>query len=224
MNKIASNHQITEEAKLRLRKQAECVARENVALSAQVLEDMPLSTVRALVHELQVHQIELEIQNETLRQTQLQLIALQARYFDLYDMAPISYCTVNESGIILEANLATAELFSEKRSNLVGQRISRYIDKDFQDVYYLSCKLLSATGTQQNCELHILKAHEGNPTDTNEDKSATLWVNVAIALAKDENGRMVQRMMLTDITDAKIMAMAMQQSESRLRALVDSHH
>jgi len=63
------------------------------------------AVVLKLVHELQLHEIELELTRE--------------RYFDLYDLAPISYCTTDELGVILEANLATAER--------LGQPISRYI-------------------------------------------------------------------------------------------------
>ena len=195
-----------------LRQKAEMLVSGKEALSKESLADMPPTLMLKKLHELQVHQIELEMQNETLRQTQLQLVAMQARYFDLYDLAPISYCTVNELGIILEANLATAELLGEARNSLVGQRISSYISKDFQDSYYLCRKLLLSTNERQSCELHMTKA----------DGSA-VWVKVSIAAAKTSNGDKVQRMVLTDVTDAKVMAMAMRESESRLRAIVASH-
>ncbi len=83
--------------------------------------------VLKLVHELQLHEIELEMQNEELRKTQIELELTRERYFDLYDLAPISYCTTDELGVILEANLATAERLGQPRSELVGQPISRYI-------------------------------------------------------------------------------------------------
>ena len=56
-----------------------------------------------LLQELQVHQVELEMQNEELRRAQQEIEALHARYFDLYNLAPVGYCTVSESGLILEA-------------------------------------------------------------------------------------------------------------------------
>ena len=195
-----------------LRQQAETLLSGKVVISKESLASMSPTLVLKMLHELQVHQVELEMQNETLRQTQLQLVAMQARYFDLYDLAPISYCTVNELGIILEANLATAELLGETRNSLVGQRISRYISKDFQDTYYLCRKLLITTGERQNCELHMVK------TD-----GTVFWVNAAITSVKVSNGDTMQRMVLTDITNAKVMALAMRESESRLRAMVDSH-
>ena len=68
---------------------------------------VPLSEAdaRQLVHELQVHQIELEMQNEELRRTQMELADAKASYVDLYDFAPVGYCTVSEKGVILKANL-----------------------------------------------------------------------------------------------------------------------
>ena len=199
--------------KLILRQQAEKLLNSKEILSKESLADMSPTLVLKMLHELQVHQVELEMQNEELRQTQSQLLAMQARYFDLYDLAPISYCTVNETGIILEANLATAELLGEVRGKLVGQRISRYIRKECQDTYYLSRKLLTSTGERQSCELHMLRSDDSD-----------FWVNVSISTTKSSNGDTMQQMALTDITNAKILALALQESEQKLRGLVDNHH
>ena len=199
-------------AKQVLRQQAESVVSGKEILSKESLAAMSPTLVLKMLHELQVHQIELEMQNETLRQTQLQLLAMKARYFDLYDLAPISYCTVNEVGIILEANLAAAELLGVARGKLVGQRISRYISNAFQDTYYLSRKLLMSTGERQSCELHMVRTDDSN-----------FWVNVSISTTKASNDDMQLQMMLTDITSAKVLALAMQESEHKLRGLVNSH-
>lgn len=212
MDKNTLGSESASAAKLALRQLAEGMVQAKVVLSKERVEAMSPAAMRELLHELQVHQIELEMQNETLRQTQLQLVAMQARYFDLYDLAPISYCTVNEQGIILEANLATAELLGEARNSLVGQRISRYIGKEWQDAYYLCRKLLLSTGERQSCELHMAK---GDGT--------AVWVKAFITSAEGNDGDTVQRMVLTDISDAKIMSLAMRESESKLRAIVDSH-
>lgn len=195
-----------------LRQQAEEIISGRVAVSTENLKALSPAVVLKLMHELQVHQIELEIQNEELRQTQLQLEAARELYFDLYDLAPVSYCTVSEQGVILEANLAATELLGETRSDLVGKPISRYISKEYQDAYYLCRRLLYATGDRQGCELYLKKAD-----------GTTFWIYLTLASAQGPNGEVVQRMVLTDISDAKVMEMTLHESDLRLRTLATSH-
>ena len=211
MDKFKYDAENATESKLVLRKLAETLVNGSEGMSKETLANLPLTLVLKMLHELKVHEVELEMQNETLRQTQLQLLAMQARYFDLYDLAPISYCTVNETGIILEANLAIAELLGVARNSLVGQRISHYIHKDFQDIYYLCRKLLLSSHERQTCELHMSRTDDSD-----------FWVNLAVTSALGSNGDTLVRMVLTDITNAKVMALAMEKSESQLRAVVNS--
>ena len=93
-----------------LRRRAEEIAREKAALAPIDQAAMSPEAAQAL-HELTVHQIELEMQNEELRHAQAELEAARARYFDLYDLAPVSYLTIGQNGLILEANLTAAKLF-----------------------------------------------------------------------------------------------------------------
>jgi two-component system cell cycle sensor histidine kinase/response regulator CckA len=95
-------------------------------------DDTPEQTAD-LVHELQVHQIELEMQNEELRQAQEKLEASRARYFDLYDLAPVGYFTLSEEGLILEANLTAATLLGVPRGSLAKRPIVRFLFRGDQD-------------------------------------------------------------------------------------------
>jgi PAS domain S-box-containing protein len=196
-----------------LRRQAEEIVSGQIATATASLKAMSPAVVLKLMHELQVHQIELEIQNEELRKRQLQLEEARERYFDLYELAPVSYCTISEHGVILEANLAAAELLGEPRSALVGQYISHYISPEFEDDYYLCRKHLYATGDQQGCELLLHRP------DSEEH-----WVYLTLKAAKDSKGDTVQRMILTDITEAKILAQAMLQSDAGLHAFAGGQH
>jgi two-component system cell cycle sensor histidine kinase/response regulator CckA len=121
------------------------------------LAAIPPEGAGRLLHELQVHQIELEMQNEELRRAQQELEASRVKYFDLYDMAPVGYFTVGEKGLILEVNLRGAELLGVERNRLVKQPLTRYIVPEDQDVYYLHRKRLLETGSRQMCELRMCR-------------------------------------------------------------------
>jgi len=118
-------------------------------------DNISLVDMRNVVHELRVHQIELEMQNEELRRTQQELQASREKYFDLYDMAPAGYVSLNEKGIILEANLSITTLLGKERSHLVGRPLTRFIHREDQDIYYLCHRQLIATRVPQMCELRM---------------------------------------------------------------------
>ena len=177
-----------------LRKQAEVMARENAAQSPEQIEAMLPETARQLLHELRVYQIELEIQNEELRRAQAELDAARAKYFDLYDLAPVGYCTLSEKGLILETNLTAAGLLGVPRSALVKQPLACFILSEDQEIYYRLRKQLFETGTPQVFEMQMLRAN-----------AAPFWARVeATTAAQDgESGAPVCRAVLSDITERK---------------------
>src|ERR1700682_3584242 len=101
-----------------LRRRAEDRARETAAEMPERLRTLTSEESLTLLHDLRVHQIELEMQNEELRRTQEALEASRARYFDLYDLAPVGYFTISNKGLILEANFTAATLFGVARGAL----------------------------------------------------------------------------------------------------------
>ncbi len=90
--------------------------------SEAALEPDPLR----LIHELRVHQIELEMQNEALTETLASVNALRAKYLDLYDAAPVGYLTLDASGHILELNLRAASMLSDTRDHLTGRALRHF--------------------------------------------------------------------------------------------------
>ena len=112
------------------------------------LSDVFLKDIDGLIHELEVHQIELEMQNEELRQTQLDLEAARDKYSNLYNFAPVGYFSINDKGLILGANFVCARLLGTERGRLTGQRFTNFIAKDDQDVFYLHRKKLLETKTR----------------------------------------------------------------------------
>ncbi len=117
----------------------------------------------------------------------------QARYFDFYDLAPVGYLTVNTQGVILHANLTTAAMLGLARSALPNQAISRFIERQDQDTFFLLCQKLSDTHTALSCELHMLM-HDGRRFSARLD---------AIA-ARGEDGATLWRLVLMDITACKL--------------------
>ena len=181
-------------------------AERKAALSPEVLHAMTPEEFMHVVHELQVHQIELEIQNENLRAVHTQLDAARARYFDLYDLAPAGYVTVSKEGLILDANLTAATLLGVSRSALINQPLSRFILKEDQDIYYLYRKPIFETGRSQACDLRM----EGN---------ILFWAHLESAAAQNEAGEPVCRIIISDISENKLAEETLKASEERYQQL-----
>ncbi|WP_243312396.1 sensor histidine kinase [Fundidesulfovibrio agrisoli] len=172
-----------------LRSRAEKLAATDEANAGRVLT--PEETSRTL-HELRVHQIELEMQNEELRRALAELEISRERYFDLYDMAPVGYLTLSEQGLILEANFTLAAMLGQSRSTLTRQPISRFILKEDQDVYYRHRRRLIVPGESQACELRMVRSD-----------ASPVWVRIEAVLVQDADGALVQRATINDITERK---------------------
>jgi PAS domain S-box-containing protein len=123
---------------------------------AREVEALSPEGVRALVHELDVHQAELEIQNEELRNLTLGLEAARDRFRDLFDFAPAGYLTLEADGTIREANLKAGELLGRERAKLLGQKIQAFIDPASQDRFYLHQQAVCERGRPHACELRLL--------------------------------------------------------------------
>ena len=90
-----------------------------------------------LLHELQIHQIELEMQNRELREAQQRLEEARDRYADLYDFAPMGYLTLDESGRILEINLTGAAMLGDERANIIGKPFSARLALNDSQLFFL---------------------------------------------------------------------------------------
>jgi PAS domain S-box-containing protein len=183
------------------------LAEEKAALSPQIPESLPPEEARRVLHELRVHQIELEMQNEELRRTQAELEASRELYFDLYNLAPVGYVTLSEQGLIREANLTAATMLGVTRIDLVRRPFSSFILPEFQDVWYRHRKQLFDTGEPQSCELRLLRRN-----------AAPFWVRIQTAVAPDADGVPVCRTVVSDIAAGK---QASQYARSLIEASLD---
>jgi len=175
-----------------LRQRALSKVAETPALTIERPDPLSPEVIGQMLHELRVHQIELEMQNDELRRTQNELEASRTRYVELYDLAPVGYCTVSEAGLIWQANFSAASLLGVARGVLVKQPLTRFIFKDDQDSYYLLRKRLIETGEPQWCDLRLLK-----------NDGTLFWAQLAATIANDDDGTRVLRIVLNDISERK---------------------
>jgi len=184
-----------------LRERAERRSREEGEPWGDTTGPLSLDQVRTTLHELRVYQIELEMQNEELLKAQAELDASRKRYFDLYDLAPVAYFTLNDSSIILEANLTAAHLLGTDRRSLARSPLTRFVSRGSQDVYYQHHRRLHETGLPQTSEL-VMRRSNGTSFDGHLEST----------LAPGTGGPRVGRTVLTDVTRRK-------QEESERRKL-----
>ena len=111
-----------------------------------------------ILYELRVHQIQLEMQNEELRRAQEELDASQARYFDLYDLAPVGYLTLSEKRLIREVNLAAANMFNAARSSLVKEPVNRILSKEDQYLFYQHLKECLTSGMPEDWDMRLIRS------------------------------------------------------------------
>ena len=195
---------------VKLRKQAEKIAKKITAKSPDKTEAMSPKEMRQTLHELRVHQIELEIQNEELRRSQVELENARARYFDLYDLAPVGYLTISGKGLILESNLSAANLLGVSRKLLAGQLFTRFISKEDQDTYYIHRKRLLETDESQSWEMRMV------------NKGGKLfWAHLEVAAEQNVSGASVSRVVLSDINEQKSMENSLRQSHELLEQRVE---
>lgn len=111
--------------------------------------------VRALCHELEVHQIELEMQNEELKRVQMELEASQEEYQDLYEFAPIGYLTLEGFGRILKANLAAAALLETERAHLINNLFQAYLAEGSVSEFKAFCRRVMDSDLKQTAQLRL---------------------------------------------------------------------
>lgn len=181
--------------------------------TAKLISLEPVSAVRPaeeLLHELQMHQIELEMQNENLRQTQLALEESRDRYLDLYDFAPVSYFTLSREGLILEANFTFAALLGLERQKLRKGRFAEFIATVDRGRWYSFFQDVLKDDRPHQNELTLQRAD-----------GQILFAHVdGLRIAKDNGGYQI-RIVLTDITDRCRAETLLRESEEKFHAIFE---
>lgn len=170
-----------------LRKRAEDALQEKT----KDQQDLSIKDAGSLIHELQVHQMELEMQNEELQRVQIELEKSRDRYSDLYDFAPVGYFSLDKNGLIIEVNLTGAKKLGVERNSLIKKPFSLYISPVSKDVFYLHLRQVFKTGERRTCELKLV-----------DKKGIQLNVQLESLSVKEGNSGQC-RTAMSDITDRK---------------------
>jgi PAS domain S-box-containing protein len=142
-----------------------------------------------LVHELQVHQIELEMQNEELRHSRAEVETGLERYTELYDFAPVGYVSLDRDGAIRQANLTGARLLGVERARLLGRRLGSFVGEPDRSVFRAFMENVFASQGKEMCEVALQK----------QDK-APLSVHITGTVSRDGQEC---RVIMADITERK---------------------
>ncbi len=184
-------------------------AEDLLSTASDDIKKLPPNNIKALVHELQVHQLELEIQNEELRGAQLELAQSRDRYNDLYDFAPVGFVTLDSKGTILEANLTAAGLLDVPRSALMRRKLNCFVAKNSQDTFYLHLMQVFSSDQKVSCTIS-LKRSDGT----------TLAVQLESIIIDRASGQAPQcQIAMIDIAERKKAELALQHSEEQYRLL-----
>jgi len=165
-----------------------------VSLNQSQTTARAISAKDKLLHELQVHQIELEIQNEQLRQSQLALEDARDRYIDLYEFSPVGYLSISTDGLICEINLKASDMLGVERNKLIQKRLALFItnhDKDRWHRHFTQIKN-NEGANEQAIDLELKR-----------DDGLSFNAHVNCLRVKGTDGSLTFRLALTDISKLK---------------------
>ncbi len=130
-------------------------AERELHLDTATLGEMSETEVASLVHELRVHQVELEMQNDELRKTQVELEQSRSKYAELFDFAPVGYLVFDPDGLVVEANLTAASMLGWDRASLAGRSFGQHVAPASRDTWRLHYSTIFRTGKSQQCEIEV---------------------------------------------------------------------
>jgi two-component system cell cycle sensor histidine kinase/response regulator CckA len=136
-------------------------AEERLVRLAADLENLPKNKIARLLHDLEVHQVELEMQNDELRRTQLELIETKDQYVELYENAPSGYLTLTMTGRVLKVNLAGTQLLGVPRDNVLGVPFHSFLNRTESKKFEAYLSKAFRTRTPQSCVLAVDSGDSG---------------------------------------------------------------
>ena len=168
-----------------------------------------IEDVKKLVQLLQIHQIELEHQNEELRIMQRELEVSRYKYVYLFDFSPTPYFTLNNDGIIKEVNLSASKMFGVDRNKLIDKRFNAFTPSDDNDIFNSFIKAVFASSEKHSCELSII----------NKEKQLFHVLLEGIELEDTLESEKKCQVALIDLTEYKRVEDSLKKSNEELKKL-----
>lgn len=214
MKKIKTSS--SEAGELRKKAEGKLAAKKNNFFLPQTQEDS-----QKLLHELQVHQIELEMINEELQQTRDDLEISHGEFSDLYDFSPIGYFLLSLEGKITRLNLRGAAMLGIERSKLIKRSFRQFLTPDSYQEFDRLIQRAVATKIKEKCEagyIQIISASDDSKKVSSKIETSTNYAIIEAILNVSE-GEL--RIVMIDITERKMAEKTLSQSEERYRQLVE---
>ncbi len=199
---------------VKLREKAEAVVRQ----MQQERGDFTAEEVKRLLHDLQVHQVELEMQNEELRKTQRDLETSRDRYSQLYNQAPVGYLTIDANGIILQANQTIAQMLSVDPGDMPRKPFSSFIDPTDRDVFFARFRAFYKRPSDKSMEIRLIC--RGGPLLHAKLEGRVMEPPGAQPRREGETGLLL--VSVTDITERVMAEEALRQNEENLSITLQS--
>ncbi len=175
----------------KLRKEAESRLKSFPSLREESSDE----DVKKLLHELRVYQIELEMQNQELRDSQIKLEESRDQYSDLFEFAPVGYFILDKNGIILNCNLTGSTMLGVERSKLLRKPFSFVISSDLNEISVFRRYLRKIFETEEEQSIEIL---------IRRDDETSFFARLNSIMIKDEKGNSINcRMAMTNISKEK---------------------
>jgi PAS domain S-box-containing protein len=197
-----------------LRDQAEKILNESTSQK----HDVPVSEFNRIIHDLKVYQIELELQNEELRNTQKQLVESRNRFAQLYNQSPAGYVTLNQNSIILQANQTFADMVNVDPSQILSLSLADFFIDEDRSIFLSRFNAFFKRPTEKSMELRMTKKG-GKPIFVRITGS----LKTQEVLETQEDSKQEKLFLIIyDITKQKFTEELLVESEYRYRTLADS--
>jgi PAS domain S-box-containing protein len=175
-------------------------------LKAYDFSEMTNPEMQKLIEELQIFQIELQIQNEELRASQLEIEKSKSKYFNLFDLAPIGYLVIDESAVIQELNLKACEIFERRKEHLMNHPFVSMLENTYMSGFFDFFELAKKNQVNENLDLKL------------NIKGSARYIEISINKYIDNNFLLI----VSDTTKKKQAELKVKASELQLKIITDN--